>query len=129
VDAITADEIMERIETAKRERICLDADERARMHKVTEEEEGVLNLRQAATCLGVTPRRVQQLVLEGSLTRWTFMGHHYVSFREVAARRLSDVKLGRPRRGILTRVKISLQAALQTDAAQACQGGFNGKRK
>lgn len=49
-----------------------------------------------------------------------------VSAKELRARRSEDVKAGRPKRGIVKRVVVGVKAALQTDAVQVKQGGYNG---
>lgn len=90
------------------------------------DEDGLLNARQAAILLGVSRERVFQLVVSGQLRRFSFCGEHYVSHREVRARRESDIRSGRPRRKPLQAVKAGVQAALLTDRAQASQGGFRG---
>lgn len=94
-----------------------------------EKQEGLLNFTQAATLLGVSQQRVSQLVRDGILTRFSFCGHHYVSMKEVRARRESDVKGGRPKRSVTQRVAVSVKAALQTDRVQAKQGGYAGHKR
>ncbi len=89
-------------------------------------EQGLLNHSQAALLLDVTPARVTDLVNLGKLTRFDFLGRTYVSAKELRARRLEDVKAGRPKRGIVKRVVVGLKAALKTDGVQAKQGGYNG---
>lgn len=83
-------------------------------------QDGLLNFTQAATLLGVSKPRVTQLVHAGTLRRFSFCGHHYVSMREVRARAASEVKTGRPKGSF----KKSITAALQTDRVQAKQGGY-----
>ena len=64
--------------------------------------------------------------MTGVLRRFTFCGAHYVSYREVVARRKADIKGGRPKRGLAERVAVSLKTAAQTDHAQAKLGGYAG---
>jgi hypothetical protein len=90
------------------------------------EEEGLLNHTQAALLLDVSVKRVGELVRLGKLTRFDYLGRTYVSVREVRVRRDKDVKAGRPKRGIIKRIAVSLKAAAKTDAIQAKLGGFAG---
>jgi hypothetical protein len=92
-------------------------------------QDGLLNFSQAATLLSVSPQRVREMAITGVLSRFSFCGRHYVSHREVCARRASDVKAGRPRRGHLERVKLGVKAAWQHDPAQIANGGFRGPCK
>ena len=105
---------------------CQD-DMRAMMEEM-QRQDGLLNFRQAATLLGISRPRVSQLVQDGTLTRFTFGGHHYVSMKEVRARSLADVKAGRPKRSIVERATLSVKAALQTDRVQVKQGGYAGHK-
>jgi hypothetical protein len=96
------------------------------MSKAMIEERGLLNQPQAALLLGVSPRRVAELVSLRLLKRFDFLGRTYVSVREVQERYKMDLKAGRPKRSKLELVKASLKAAVKTDAAQFRQGGFQG---
>ena len=84
----------------------------SRMAVAMREEEGLLNFVQAATLLGVVKQRVQQLATTGQLRRFSFCGQHYVSYREVCARRDSEIKTGRPRRSPVEAAKVAVKAAL-----------------
>jgi hypothetical protein len=90
------------------------------------EEDGLLNASQAAVLLGVSRERVHALMATGRLRRFSFCGQHYVSHRELSARRAADVKSGRPRRNLSERVKVGVKAALLHDRAQMANGGFRG---
>ncbi len=111
---------------AAQDRLALAREELDAMSRAMVEEKGLLNFQQAATLLGVTRQRVYELSMTGVLRRFTFCGAHYVSYREVVARRQADIKGGRPKRGLVERVKVSLTATAQTDRAQAKLGGYAG---
>jgi hypothetical protein len=96
------------------------------MSETMVEEQGLLNHAQAGILLDVSTRRIGELVELGKLTRFDFMGRTYVSMREVRARREMDLKAGRPKRGVVERVKVSIKAALKTDREQMRQGGYAG---
>ena len=96
------------------------------MRKVTEREQGLVNIPQAAILLSVSRERIRELMVLGTLSRFEFLGHIYLSFREVTQRREQDVKGGRPKRSIIQRIGIGLKAAVHTDILQAKQGGFAG---
>ena len=90
------------------------------------EEEGLLNHAQAALLLGVSVKRVFELVRLNKLKRFDFLGRTYVSVREVRERYKEELKAGRPKRGVAQSAVASVKAALKTDAAQAKLGGFAG---
>jgi hypothetical protein len=90
------------------------------------EEEGLLNHAQAALLLGVSVKRVCELVRLGKLNRFDFLGRTYVSVREVRNRYKEELKAGRPKRGLAQSAVASVKAALKTDAAQAKLGGYAG---
>ena len=90
------------------------------------EEEGLLNHAQAALLLGVSVKRVFELVRLGKLKRFDFLGRTYVSVREFRNRYREELKAGRPKRPIVERAVASVKAALKTDAAQAKLGGYAG---
>jgi hypothetical protein len=91
------------------------------------EEEGLLNFSQAAIVLEVSNQRVVQLVQAGKLDRFFYCGTNYVSYRQVCARRRADVnKGGRPKRGVVQRVSVGVEAALMTDKPQMALGGYAG---
>jgi hypothetical protein len=74
------------------------------MSRVSQREEGLLNHVQGGAVLGVSARRVAELVELGKLTRYDFLGRTYVSVREVLERRTADVKSGRPKRSMTQRI-------------------------
>lgn len=90
------------------------------------EEKGLLNHAQAALLLGVSTKRVGELVRLGKLTDFVFLGRKYVSMREVSERNKQELKAGRPPRPIGQRVAAQLTAAVKTDSAQASLGGYAG---
>ena len=90
------------------------------------EEEGLLNHVQAGLLLGVSVKRIGELVRLGKLSRFDFLGRTYVSVREVRERYHQELKAGRPKRGLAQSAVASLKAALKTDAAQAKLGGYAG---
>ena len=90
------------------------------------EEEGLLNHVQAGLLLGVSVKRIGELVRLGKLRRFDFLGRTYVSVREVRERYHQELKAGRPKRGIAQSAVASVKAALKTDAAQAKLGGYAG---
>ena len=86
------------------------------------EEEGL----QAGLLLGVSVKRIGELVRLGKLRRFDFLGRTYVSVREVRERYHQELKAGRPKRGLAQSAVASVKAALKTDAAQAKLGGYAG---
>jgi len=96
------------------------------MSQAMVEEQGLLNHAQAALLLGVSVKRVGELVRLGKLSRFDFLNRTYVSAREVRERYRSDLKAGRPKRGIAARAVASIKAAFKTDTAQAKLGGYAG---
>ena len=96
------------------------------MSKAMISEVGLLNHSQAALLMDVSPARVTELVNRLMLTRFDFLGRTYVSVREIRALREEDLEAGPPRRSVGQRVKTSIKAALETDAVQSKQGGFQG---
>src|ERR1700680_2323611 len=96
------------------------------MSKAMVEEQGLLNHPQAAALLGVSTRRVGELVALRLLKRFDFLGRTYVSVREVRERYQKDLKAGRPKRSSFELIKASLKAAVKHDPAQVRQGGFQG---
>ena len=89
-------------------------------------EHGLLNHVQAALLLGVSVKRVSELVRLGKFSRFDFLGRTYVSVREVRARYEQELRAGRPKRTLVERTAASLKAALKTDGAQLKLGGFAG---
>ena len=100
--------------------------ELAAMSESMVREQGLLNHVQAGLLLGVSVKRIGELVRLGKLTRFDFLGRTYVSVREVRERYRQELKAGRPKRGFAQRAVASVKAALKTDAAQAKLGGFAG---
>ena len=61
-------------------------------------EHGLLNHAQAGLLLGVSKKRIGELVRLGKLKRFDFLGRTYVSVREVRERYHQELKAGRPKR-------------------------------
>jgi len=98
-----------------------------RMSEAMIEEEGLLNHAQAALLLGVSVKRVGELVRLRKLTRFDFFERTYVSVREVRKRDLEELKAGRrAKRGIVECAIDSVKAGLKTDPMQLKQGGYAG---
>jgi hypothetical protein len=91
------------------------AGERAKARKEMERmsadmvaEEGLLNHAQAALLLGVSIKRVGELVRQGKLTRFDFFERTYVSVKEVRKRDREELEAGRrSKRGVGERVSPS----------------------
>ena len=98
----------------------------AAMSATMVDEQGLLNHSQAGLLLGVSVKRVGELVRLGKLKRFDFLGRTYVSVREVRERYQQDLKAGRPKRSLAQHAVASVKAALKTDAAQAKLGGYAG---
>jgi len=96
------------------------------MSKAMVEEQGLLNHVQAALLLGVSVKRIGELVRLGKLRRFDFLGRTYVSVREVRERYRQEVKAGRPKRSVVERAVASVKAALKNDSAQMDLGGYAG---
>ncbi len=97
-----------------------------RMSNAMVEEKGLLNHVQAALMLDVSTKRVGELVRQGKLTRFDFLGRTYVSMREIWARNRMELRAGRPLPALGRRVAKSMKAAVQTDSLQARLGGYAG---
>lgn len=97
-----------------------------RMSDAMVEEKGLLNHAQAALMLDVSTKRVGELVRQGKLTRFDFLGRTYVSMREIWARNQLELRAGRPLPSLGRRIARSVKAAVQTDSLQARLGGFAG---
>lgn len=110
-------------ERAEREKARRDL---ALMSKAMVEEKGLLNHSQAALLLGVSVKRIGELVRLRKLRRFDFLGRTYVSVREVQERDQQQLKAGRPKRSFIKRAVASVMAAAKTDSAQARLGGFGG---
>lgn len=101
-------------------------EELAEMSEAMVKEQGLLNHAQAGLLLGVSVKRIGELVRLGKLERYDFLGRTYVSVREVRARYAQELKAGRPKESVAKRAVASVKAALKTDAAQAKLGGYAG---
>jgi hypothetical protein len=110
-----------RLEDQERARLELAA-----MSEAMVAEEGLVNHAQTALLLGVSVKRIGELVRLGKLRRFDFLGRTYVSVREVRERYQQELKAGRPKRSLPQRALASVKAALKTDAAQATLGGYAG---
>ena len=97
--------------------------EMERMSKAMVEEKGLLNHAQAARLLGVSTKRVSELVWLGKLTRFDFAGRTYVSMQEIRDRNKQALKAGRPPRAAEDRIAARLEVAVKTDTVQARLGG------
>lgn len=75
------------------------------MSRVSQREEGLLNHAQAAAVLGVSARRIAELVQLGKLCRYDFLGRTYVSVNEVLERRNAELKVGRPPRSVAQKIR------------------------
>ena len=100
--------------------------ELAKMSAEMVRQKGLLNHAQAGLLLGVSVKRIGELVRLGKLSRFDFLGRTYVSVCEVRERYQQDLKAGRPKQGLAQRAVASVKAALKTDAAQAKLGGYAG---
>jgi hypothetical protein len=96
------------------------------MSKAMVEEKGLLNYAQAGLLLGVSTKRIGELVRTRKLNRFDFLGRTYVSVREVGERYQQELKAGLPKRSVAKRAVASVRAALKTDSAQAALGGYAG---
>jgi hypothetical protein len=97
-----------------------------RMSDAMVKEKGLLNHAQAGLMLDVSTKRVGELVRQGKLTRFDFLGRTYVSMREIWERNRQELRAGRAPRPIGRRIAASVKATVQTDSLQARLGGFAG---
>jgi hypothetical protein len=74
---------------------------------VSQQQDGLLLVNQAAMVLDVSPARVTQLCQAGKFRTWDFFGKHYLSCSEINSRRTAEVKTGRPPRSVGQRVKLA----------------------
>jgi hypothetical protein len=95
-----------------------------RMSDAMVQEKGLLNHAQAGIMLDVSTKRVGELVKQGKLTRFDFLGRTYVSMREIWARNRQELRAGHPLRPLGKRIVASLKATVQTDSLQARLGGY-----
>ena len=100
--------------------------ELVRMSDTMVKEKGLLNHAQAAVLMDVSTKRVGDLVKQGKLTRFDFLGRTYVSMREIWARNQQELRAGRKTRPMTKRIIASVKAAVQTDSLQARLGGYAG---
>ena len=98
-----------------------------RMSDAMVAEKGLLNHAQAALMLDVSTKRVGELVRQGKLKRFDFLGRTYVSMHEIWERNRQQLRAGCPPRPIGRRIAASLKAAVQTDSLQARLGGYAGR--
>ena len=100
----------------------------ARMSAAMIEEKGLLNHAQAALVLGVSVKRIGELVRLGKLTRFDFFERTYVSMREVCQRDDEELKAGTAmKRGKVKRFVNAVKAGLlETDPVQLKLGGYAG---
>jgi hypothetical protein len=100
----------------------------ARMSEAMVAEKGLLNHAQAALVLGVSVKRIGELVRLGKLTRFDFFDRTYVSMREVCQRDAEELKAGMAvKRSKVKRFVNAFQAGLlETDPIQEKLGGFAG---
>jgi hypothetical protein len=89
------------------------------MTHVSQREEGLLNHAQAAAILGVSPRRIGELVQLGKFCRYNFLGRTYVSVREVLERRKAELKVGRPPLSIAQKIRTAAKILGNYDALNA----------
>jgi hypothetical protein len=100
----------------------------ARMSEAMIAEKGLLNHAQAALVLGVSVKRIGELVRLGKLSRFDFFDRTYVSMREVCQRDDEELKAGTAlKRSKAKRFVNAVQAGLlETDPVQLKLGGFAG---
>ena len=90
-----------------------------KMSETMKAESGLLNHVQAATLLGVSVKRVSELVRLRKLSRFDFMGRTYVSVREVMTRYREEIAAGeRIRESLPKRLVTVVKAGLQSDGVQ-----------
>lgn len=97
-----------------------------RMSAAMVKEKGLLNHAQAGLMLGVSTKRVGELVRLGKLTDFEFLGRKYVSMRELCDRNKQEAKAGRPMRPKGERIMASVKAAIKTDKNQFRLRGYAG---
>jgi hypothetical protein len=89
------------------------------MSRISQREGGLLNHAQAAAVLGVSTRRIGELVQLGRLCRYDFLGRTYVSVLEVLERRNAEVKAGRPPRSVAQKIRTAAKILGNYDAVNA----------
>jgi hypothetical protein len=109
------------------EKRAIAREELERMSAAMVAEKGLLNHVQAALLLGVSVKRVWELVRQGTLTRHDFAGRTYVSATEVFKRYDDEIAAGdRIRQSLPRRVLTSVNAGTKTDEVQLKLGGYAG---
>jgi len=96
------------------------------MSQAMVDEEGLLNLPQAALLLNVSTKRISELVREGKLKSCQFFGRTYVSVKDVRKRYREGLKAGFPPLTKGQRIIASVRATLKTDRYQVKLGGYAG---
>jgi len=109
--------------TQEREQALSELDE---MSAAMVAEHELLTHAQVGLLLGVSKKRIGELVRLGKLKRFDFLGRTYVSVREVRERYHQELKAGRPKRSVVERAVASVKAALETDSSQIKLGGYGG---
>lgn len=99
-------------------------EELQQMREAMAREEGLFNAAQAALQLDVSRERIYELMELGMLTKYEFLGRIYLSCKELDARRVADIKAGRPPRNFAQRLKIAAKATAATDVVQIAQDQF-----
>jgi len=91
-----------------------------KMSKVMVAEEGLLNHVQAATVLGVSVKRVSELVRLRKLTRFDFANRTYVSMKEVRTRYHEEITAGERIKESLSKrvVRAAKAGLLESDSIQ-----------
>lgn len=90
-----------------------------RMSETMKAEDGLLNHVQASTLLGVSVKRVSELVRLRKLSRFDFMGRTYVSVKEVMTRYREEIAAGeRVRESMPKRLVKVVKAGFQSDGLQ-----------
>jgi hypothetical protein len=80
---------------------------------------GLLNYAQGALTLGVSTKRVHELVRLGKLEKFEFLGRPYVSLNQVCERADQDLRAGRPRRSLGQRIAATVKVLANSDSVQA----------
>jgi len=99
------------------------------MSRISQREEGLLNHAQAAAVLGVSTRRIGELVELGKLCRYDFLGRTYVSLQEVLERRNAEVKAGRPPRSVAQKIRTAAKILGNYDAVNAAMDAITPEPK
>ena len=90
------------------------------MSHVSQREEGLLNDAQAAAVLGVSSRRIGELVELGKILSIRFpWAKETVSVREVLERRNAELRAGRPPRSVAQKIRTAAKILGKYDAVNA----------